>query len=166
MFLANFIFVVSHLKIECIKFRGSRAIAGLVPLCHHVFVGPNFFLLGPKYFRVSISWIQDFFSLEFPGSNSFSRVYFVGSQFFLVGITWFPIFILVGILLVQGFFSWVFRGSKIFSRGYHVGSKFFLVGILWVQDFFLWVFCWFKIFCTSKFFSRGYFLGPKSYDFQ
>ena len=36
------------------------------------------------------------------GSEHFSREYFVGLKFFLVGISW-----------VSNFFSWVFRGSKI-----------------------------------------------------
>ena len=47
------------------------------------------------------------------------RWYFVGSNFFLVGISW-----------VQNIFWWVFLGSQFFYRGYFVGPKFFLLGIL------------------------------------
>ena len=36
------------LHFECVKFSGSRAIVGLVPLCHRAFKG--------------ISWVQGFFS--------------------------------------------------------------------------------------------------------
>ena len=49
--------------------------------------------------------------------------YFVGPNFFLVGISW-----------VSNFFLWVFRESQSFSSGYFVGQKFFLVGISWVQN--------------------------------
>ena len=56
------------------------------------------------------------------------RGYFVGHKFFLVGISWVPIF-----------FSWVFRSSQFFSRGYFVRPNFFLVGISWVQNLFSWV---------------------------
>ena len=41
------------LHFECVKFPGSRAIVGLVPLCHRAFKG--------------ILWVQDFFSWLFPG---------------------------------------------------------------------------------------------------
>ena len=81
------------------KFRGSRAIVGLVPSCHCAFVG--------------FSWAWMFFSWVFRDFKIFSRRYFVGSKFFLVSISWF-----------QSFLSWVFRGSKIFTRGYFVGLKF------------------------------------------
>ena len=81
---------------------------GLVPLCHHTFVGPKFFLVG-------YVWLQDifFFFLYFVGSKFtlwvfhgfriFSCGYFVGLIFFLVTISW-----------VQYLLSWVFFGSKIF----------------------------------------------------
>ena len=76
-------------KNEYAKFRGSSAIVGLVglvPPCHRAFVGPKFsreYFVGPKFFSrvfrgskifscgyfvglkfflVSISWIQNFFS--------------------------------------------------------------------------------------------------------
>ena len=72
----------------------------------------------------------------------FSLGYFVGPNFFLVGILW-----------VQNFSSWVWGGSKIFSRGskifscgYDVGPKFFLVGISWVQYFWSWLISRFKDF--------------------
>ena len=48
------------------------------------------------------SWVRNFFSGVFRGSKIFTRGYFVGLNFFLVGLSW-----------VQSFFSWVFRGSKI-----------------------------------------------------
>ena len=85
-------------------------------------------------------------------SKVFSRVYFVGPKFFLVGVSWVRIFLsrvfgrskffFVGILWVQ---KWAFRGFKIF----------FLVGVSWIQNFFSWV-C-----CRSKIFSHAYFVGPK-----
>ena len=78
---------------KCAKFRGSRAVvglAGLLPSCHRAFVG--------------ISWVQDF-----------SRGYFVGLKFFLVGISWVQSFFLVGISWVQNFLVSI-RGSEIFSR--------------------------------------------------
>ena len=50
--------------------------------------------------------------------------YFVGPNFFLVGISW-----------VSSFLLWVFRGSQSFSSGYFVGPKFFLVGIRWSKIF-------------------------------
>ena len=59
---------------ECTKFRQQRVIVGLVGLvtsCHRVFVG--------------ISWVTNFFLWVFRGSQLFSRGYFVGSKFFLVG---------------------------------------------------------------------------------
>ena len=70
-----------HDRIECAKFGGSGAIVGLVnlvPPCHHVFVG--------------ILWVQNIFSWAFCGSKSFSCRYFVGLQFFLVGISWVQFF--------------------------------------------------------------------------
>ena len=98
------------------KFRWSHAIVGLVPPCHRAFVGPKSFFCG----------------------------YFVGSEYFLMGISW-----------VWNSFSWVFRGFKIFSRGYFVGPKFSLVGILRVKDFFSWLFrgpkiLWFSINFSKK----------------
>ena len=112
---------------ECAKFSGSCAIVGLVglmPSYHRAFMGS--------------SWVINFFSWLFRGSSIFSRGYFVGPQFFLVGILWVPIFFrgyfvglkffLVGILWVPNFFSWVFHGSQIFSRGYFADSNFSLVG--------------------------------------
>ena len=67
----------------------------------------------------------------------FSRVYFVGTKFFLVGVSWARIFLspvfggskffFVGISWVQ---RWAFRVSRFFSRGCFVDPKFFLVGLL------------------------------------
>ena len=70
---------------ECAKFRGSRAIVGLVPSCHRAFVGSNFF-----------PWVCR-------GSQIFSRESFVGPKFFRIFISW-----------AQNIFSWVFRGCKVF----------------------------------------------------
>ena len=78
------------------------------------------------------------------GSEKFFCGYFVGSEYFLMGISW-----------VSNSFSWVFRGFKIFSRGYFVGPKFSPVGILRVKDFFSWLFpgpkiLWFSINFSKK----------------
>ena len=94
---------------ECAKFRGSRAIVGLVglvPLGHRAFVGLKFFLEG-------ISWIQDFLSWVFRESEIFSRGYFVGLKFFLVGISWVQT-LSHGYFVGQNFFSWHFVGPKFF----------------------------------------------------
>ena len=62
------------------------------------------------------------------------REYFVGSKYYLVGITW-----------VHNFSSWVLRGSKMFP-----------VGISWFQIFFSLVFGGSKIFSGGfNIFSRG-----------
>ena len=56
---------IVFVDIECAKFRGSRAIMGLVgfvPPCHRAFVGPKIFLVG-------ISWVLYFFSWVFHGSK-------------------------------------------------------------------------------------------------
>ena len=80
---------------------------------------------------------------------SYLRGYFVGSKFFLVGVSWVQHVFLWVFCRSKYFFSQVFRGSKMFSRGYFVGPKFFswvfywsvffLVGSLWVQLFFYFV---------------------------
>ena len=93
---------------ECAKFCGSCAIVSLVstaPPCHRAFV-------GPKYFPVGISWVQNIFSWDlvaqtffFLGISWIQNFFlwdFVGQTFFLLGISW-----------IQIFFSWVFRGPKI-----------------------------------------------------
>ena len=67
------------------------------------------------------SWVRKFFSWLYLGSNIFSRGYFLGLKFFLVGISWVPEFF----SWVQNFFSWVFCGSKIFSCGYFVCPRFY-----------------------------------------
>ena len=66
------------------------------------------------------SGVQKFFSWLYLGSNIFSRGYFLGLNFFLVGISWVP-----------EFFSWV----QFFFRGNFVGPRFFLAGISYVQVF-------------------------------
>ena len=69
---------------ECAKFHGSCATVGLVgllPRCYCAFVGPKCFLVG-------ISWVQNFFSWVFSGSNIFSCGYFVGPKFFHVYVSW------------------------------------------------------------------------------
>ena len=77
----------------------------------------------------------------FRGSKLFSRGYFVGPKYFLVGISW-----------VQIIFSWVFCGSKMFACRYFVSPKIFLVGIScarnffsWVQNFPSWAISWFSV---------------------
>ena len=98
----------------------------------------------------------------FRGSKLFSRRYFVGPKYFLVGISWVqiifswvflgPKYFLVGISWVQIIFSWVFRGSKMFPCRYFVSPKIFLVGIScarnffsWVQNFRSWAISWFSV---------------------
>ena len=100
---------VMLLSAECAKFSGSHAI-------------------------VSHRESRDF-SWVLRGSQIFSRGFFAGPRFLLVGISW-----------VQNFSGPVFREPKNF-----------LVGISWVQSFFLCVFCrstiyshW--VFCESDFF--------------
>ena len=93
-----------------------------------------------------VSWVQchrdTVPSWVFHGSKIFSREYFVGLKFFLVGIS-----------LNQNFLSWVFCGSEIFSRGYFVGLK-FSGGYSWVRNFLS------RAFRGSELFSREYFVGP------
>ena len=97
-------------------------------------------LAPPCVFRVSChrvivsSWVQNF-----------SRGYFVGPRFFIVGRLW-----------VQEFFSWVFCGFKTFSGEYFVGPRFLLVGDLWIQCFFSRGYV-----LGSKLFLLGIFVGPK-----
>ena len=70
---------------ECIKFRRSRAI---VPLC---LPGPEIFSCGyfvaPKVFLVGISWVQNFFSCIFCGSNFFFVADFIIQRFSVAGCT-------------------------------------------------------------------------------
>ena len=67
-------------------------LASLVPLCHLVFEG--------------ILWVQNFFSWVLRGSQIFSRGFFVGPRFLLVGVSW-----------VQNFSGRVFREPKNFLVG-------------------------------------------------
>ena len=66
--------------------------------------------------------------------------YFVGPNYFLVGISW-----------VQSIFSWVFRGSKMFPCRYFVSPK---------------IFSW--VFLVPEIFSRGFKIFPLGQfrDFQ
>ena len=108
-------------KISCVAFHcGSRGFSAIVP--SSVCLAPKCFLgyfVGPKYFLVGISWVQNIFSgvfrvlWVFRVSKVFSRGYFVGPKFFRVGISW-----------VQNFSREYLMGPKFFL----VGSKFFLVG--------------------------------------
>ena len=107
------------------------------------------------------SWVQCYFVFwwVFRGLEIFSCEYFVGPNFFFVGISWVPMlfsWLFVGpkcfvwvfrrskmfySCVVRGskkFVSWVFRGFQIFSRGCFVGPKLFLV-----------VFCGYKIFLVG-----------------
>ena len=72
---------------------------------------PKFFLfryfVGPKFFLVSISWVQNIFPWLFFGSEIVSHVYFAGPTFFMVSISW-----------VRNFCVRAFCGFKIFSRGH------------------------------------------------
>ena len=85
--------------------------SAIVPSCLHGYFA------GPKYFLVSISWIQTIFSRAFHGPKIFSRGFSVCQKFFLVGNS-----------LIKDFFSWIFRWSMSFSHVYFVGPKFFRVG--------------------------------------
>ena len=71
----------------------------------------------------------------FRGFKFFSRGYFVGPKFFLVGILWVKIFS-HGYFVGPKFFSQVFR-AETFSRGCFMGPRCFLVGISWVHFFFV-----------------------------
>ena len=107
-------------------YRGSPGFSAIVQSClRGYFVGPIFFLLG-------ISWVQNF-----------SRGYFVGLKVFLVGISW-----------VWNFFSRVFRGSKIFL----VGPKFFLVSIFVGPKFSRGYFVGPKFFSSEYFVGPIFFL--------
>ena len=107
---------------------------GLVPLwvsCSCAFVGPKFFLVGisrvQNFFLVGISRVPKFFSWVFYGSKTYCRRgYFIGSKCFLVGI-----------LRIRNFISLVFRGSNIFSSGYFVDPRFFSHGYFEFMEFFL-----------------------------
>ena len=87
------------------------------------------YFIGPKFFLIGISWVQNF-----------SVRYSEGPKCFLLGISW-----------VENIFSWLFCASefillwvicrfKSFSLGYFVGSIFFPVAISWIKNFFSWVF--------------------------
>ena len=86
---------------ECDKFLESRGIVGLlgvVPLCHHAFVGNQL--------------VRNFSSWCFVG-----QIYYRGFAFFSSGNFVVQKLFLVGFLWVQNVFLWVFRGSKIFACG-------------------------------------------------
>ena len=100
MFLADFIFAVSHLKNTLLISRVQ---------CHRSIV--------------SISQVRNFFSWAFPGSEIFSRGYFVSPKFFSWVFRWSEINSR-GYFMGTIFFSWVFHGSNNFSREYFVGPKF------------------------------------------
>ena len=122
----------------------------------------TFSLLNPIYIRsvinsgglvpLCLGGSKNFFSCVFRKSKNFSRGYFVGPKFFLVGISGVNIF-------SRGYF----RGSKIFSRGYFGAQKFFSWIFSWVQNFFSWIFSWVQnffswIFRGSKCFFRRCFI--------
>ena len=97
---------------ECAKFRGSRAIVGLVdsvPSCYRALVG--------------ISWVQNLCCVYSWVSNFFLWVS-VGLKFFLVGISW-----------LLNIFSWVFCRSRLFSRMKFVSPISFLVIYFVIQGF-------------------------------
>ena len=67
----------------CAKIHGSHAIVGLtnlVPSYHRPFVGC---FVGPRFFLVGISWVQNIFSWVFMDPN-----------FFLLDILWVEFFFL------------------------------------------------------------------------
>ena len=99
-------------------------VAGVVPLCHNAFVG--------------ISWVQNFSSLIFRGTEFFLLVYRLFKKFLCVYFVGSSVF-LEGILRVEIYFSWVFHGFKTFFCWHFVDPKFFLMGISWVQFFFSWL---------------------------
>ena len=78
---------VYHSKIECAKFRGSRAIVGLmglVPSCQRALVGLKL-SRGVSWVWNFFSWVPKFFSWVFGGSDFFSREYFA----YFFSCTWF-----------------------------------------------------------------------------
>ena len=101
-----------------LEFGGSCFPASVLNLVGRV---PSWFSCGVWCHRAFLrsSWVPNFFSWIFCGSRIFSRGYFVGLQFFLVGISWVPIF-----------FTWVFRGFKIFSQ-----FRNFLVFAAWEKEY-------------------------------
>ena len=85
--------------------RGCRRSSAIVDLW--VFCGSNIvprgYFVRPNFILMVISWVQNFFSWVFHGSETFSRGskifpsgYFVRPKFFPVVISW-----------VQNFFSWL-----------------------------------------------------------
>ena len=69
-------------------------LVGLVSPCHRDFVGPKIFSVGISRVSNFFSWVPIFFSWVFPVSQTFSRGYFVGLEFFLVSISWVPDFMI------------------------------------------------------------------------
>ena len=112
-----YLHLFTYLHFECVKFPGSRAIAGLLLSCLREYcLGPRFlsraYFVGLKFFLVNISWVLNFFPWIFRGFKVFSWA-LVDPKFFLVGVRGSKLF-LVSI-----------RGSEVFSREYFVGPIFF-----------------------------------------
>ena len=100
---------------ERAKFLGSCAMVGmlgLVPSCHRAFLGPKAF----HGFFVS-------------SKCSLFFIFYWGSEFFHVGISW-----------IQIFFSWVFCGFNFFSFSLFRVFKFFSFGYFLDPNFFTWIF--------------------------
>ena len=87
-----------HAFTKCARLRGSRDIVGLVGLASAIV--PSC-LRRSKSFFLSVSYVQNFFSLIFRGYKIFSRGYFVGLNFF----------------------SWEFRRSKILRFSINFSKK-------------------------------------------
>ena len=81
------------------------------------------YFLGPKSLLCVFVGLK-FFLVVICGSEIFSRRYFVGLNFFLVGISW-----------LLNIFSWVFCRSRLFSRMKFVSPISFLVIYFVIQGF-------------------------------
>ena len=101
------------------KFCGFPVIMDIVSLVlsgHRALVGPKFFLVG-------ISWIQNIFSWVFLRFNFFFLWLFRGSKYFTHGYFVDLSFLLVGIPWIQFFFSWIFWGSKFLKLSVNFSDK-------------------------------------------
>ena len=86
-------------------YRGSRESRAIVPSCLR--------FVGPKFFHVGSSWVQNIFLWVIRGYQIFSREYLVVPKIFTRGYFVGPTFFIVGISWLKTFFSKVFCGSKI-----------------------------------------------------
>ena len=88
--LLNMLFdiILNDLLIH-ILFTSVLNFVGVVPtsLCWFKMFSRGCFV-GPKYFLLGISWVQNIFSWVFREFKSFPRGYFMDQKFFLVDISW------------------------------------------------------------------------------